>query len=141
MYIPDLSPYTYQKIEGAIAVGWLSGEHVFHQGSVEPEVLAKLSALAVNKSTHRMRGIHRCEFCMAEEVFGDSDGVCRMLGAAEVWLPGLGVTYASPDLIVHYIGAHGYRPPQVYLDAVRALDYDTWGPNAYRGRSALLGRE
>jgi hypothetical protein len=29
-----------------------------------------------------------------------------------------GKTYSSPTLIVHYIDAHNYRPPQEFIDAV-----------------------
>lgn len=83
------------------------------------------------KPSHLTRGIHRCEFCAEEEIWVESpDGAERMLGTGEVWIPGEGVMYAAPNLIVHYMGAHGYQPPKVYLDAVRALDYDAWAPNA-----------
>ncbi|MBK8252213.1 MAG: hypothetical protein IPK82_06040 [Polyangiaceae bacterium] len=75
-----------------------------------------------------MRGFHRCEFCSLDEVVAEKDGVVKLLGSAEVWLPGESVLYAAPNLIVHYIRAHGYQPPAEYLRAVEALDVDEWAP-------------
>lgn len=135
MYMPDLSTYRYGKREreDTLAVGWLSKEHPFTRGPVDGEVLAKLTQLAVHKSSQLTRGIHRCEFCAEEEIWLQApDGAERMLGTGEVRIPGEGVLYAAPNLVVHYIGAHGYRPPHVYLDALRALDYDTWVPRAWQ---------
>ncbi len=135
MYMPDLSTYRYWKRarEDVLAVGWLSKEHSFTRGPVDGEVRAKLTQLAVHKSSQRTRGIHRCEFCAEEEIWLQApDGAEEMLGTAEVWIPGVGVMYAAPNLIVHYVIVHEYQPPQVYLDALRALDYATWVPSAWQ---------
>lgn len=75
-----------------------------------------------------MRGFHRCEFCSDDQIFANKNGVARMLGSAEVWLPGEGVLYAAPNLIVHYIGVHGYQPPDEYIRAIDVLDVDEWVP-------------
>jgi hypothetical protein len=38
----------------------------------------------------------------------------------------VGIAYAAPFLITHYITVHGYRPPQVFIDAVLAVDLAAW---------------
>jgi hypothetical protein len=43
------------------------------------------------------------------------------LGSAEIRVPGSGGRiYAAPDLIYHYVEAHGYRPPDEFVEAVMA---------------------
>ncbi|WP_445529929.1 DUF7919 family protein [Streptomyces cyslabdanicus] len=36
------------------------------------------------------------------------------------------IAYAAPFLITHCVTAHDYRPPQVFIDAVLAVDLDAW---------------
>ncbi|MCB9624785.1 MAG: hypothetical protein H6723_15845 [Sandaracinus sp.] len=48
------------------------------------------------------------------------DGVTVVLGAAELWIPSDTAIFWAPVTIVHYIDAHGYRPPDAFVDAVRA---------------------
>jgi hypothetical protein len=44
------------------------------------------------------------------------------LGEAEIRVNGEGnVIFASPNLICHYIAAHGYRPPDEFMAALLAL--------------------
>ncbi|MEU3075515.1 hypothetical protein [Streptomyces laurentii] len=62
------------------------------------------------------RGFHVCNLCLRAR-----SGAPR--GNGEIRVPGeSGITYAAPDLITHYVAAHGYRPPQVFVDAVLAAD-------------------
>ena len=46
------------------------------------------------------------------------------LGHAEVWVPSPDqrLTYAAPDLIWHYVTAHGYLPPKEFQEAVLQFD-------------------
>jgi hypothetical protein len=37
--------------------------------------------------------------------------------------------FASPNLIVHYIEAHGYLPPKEYLEALECVDVENWKPS------------
>jgi hypothetical protein len=47
----------------------------------------------------------------------------------DLYVPANQVIYVAPELIVHYIDAHQYLPPQVFIDAVlacpemRSMDY------------------
>jgi hypothetical protein len=44
------------------------------------------------------------------------------LGDGEIRVPARGeVTYVAPNLIYHYVVAHQYLPPDVFLDALRSL--------------------
>ena len=39
-------------------------------------------------------------------------------GFRNLWIPGKDVIYVAPELIVHYIEAHAYRPPDEFCKAV-----------------------
>lgn len=63
-------------------------------------------------------GVHECDLCPEDEA---------PEGNGEVRIPGEpGVAYAAPFLITHYVTDHSYRPPQVFIDAVLAVDLDAW---------------
>src|SRR5215471_1195508 len=120
MFMEDLSAYRYHHCDGlpgVLPIGWLSAGHSFATGHVPRSILDTLVQLAVFKSINFMRGMHRCEFCQQEEIVAEFEGVVRMLGCAEVWVPGEGVLYAAPNLIVHYIGVHRYKPPEQFVRA------------------------
>lgn len=52
------------------------------------------------------------------------DGTTLLLGSAEIRVPSrLGVVYAAPDMIYHYIKDHDYVPPQEFIDAVLELSH------------------
>jgi hypothetical protein len=41
------------------------------------------------------------------------------LGSAEIRVPsGNGTIYVAPNLIIHYIREHGYRPPDEFIRAL-----------------------
>jgi len=42
------------------------------------------------------------------------------VGVSNLFIPGRAEYYATPSLITHYILAHGYCPPQPFLEAVDA---------------------
>lgn len=46
-----------------------------------------------------------------------------VLGSAELVIspPGWG-TYIAPDLIIHYIERHSYRPPKDFLEALEMIN-------------------
>lgn len=145
MYMRDLSTYRFHGCDGlpnVLPVGWLSREQPFHKGTVTGTVLRKLTELAVFKSIHFMRGFHPCECCSTREIAAVSGGAAKLLGSAEIWIPGKHGLYASPNLIVHYIQAHGYQPPSEYLEAVEMLDVDEWiPPRDYVAKHRKLGSQ
>lgn len=50
------------------------------------------------------------------------EGELIKLGSAEIHVKAAdGRTFAAPDLICHYFAAHGYRPPEEFIEAVCAM--------------------
>jgi hypothetical protein len=98
-----------------------------------PDVIDQLRRLiASNDEPLGFMGIHICELC-------ESDGPA---GAANLFVPTGDRIFVCPELIVHYIIAHRYRPPDSFQDAVLRCP-DPRGPE-YRelflesGAGALL---
>ncbi|WP_282692602.1 hypothetical protein [Streptomyces sp. CC208A] len=85
---------------------------------VAPSGLAEV--LNRMRRTHRaqqIRGHHSCPFC-ASRIFGSRAG--HPQGSAEIRVMGGGVAHAAPELIAHYVEAHGYVPPTDFIRAVLA---------------------
>ncbi len=59
----------------------------------------------------------KCPLCN-EPVSVEIDGESVRLGSAEIRVLGDDGIYAAPDLLPHYIEAHGYQPPDEFVDAV-----------------------
>lgn len=128
-YFADGSAYSYMDTGEAgplVNVGWLAAGHPYPTGTV-PDDLVMVLARLCRKGVHRTRGLHRCEFCVAAgpgrkppTSFHDEDGEF-LVGGAEIRIAGpSGVTYAAPDMIIHYVTDHGYKPPEEFLDALRS---------------------
>jgi hypothetical protein len=56
-------------------------------------------------------GSHTCDLCMYE---GEAKS------ASNLFIPGDGFLFVCPELIVHYMNAHAYAPPQKFCQAVLA---------------------
>jgi hypothetical protein len=115
----DLSPYSYWTADkepdsmADLNVGWLGTTADFDTGPVAP---AFLIALRARPRTNQTRGLHFCGLC-ERPASGDLDELPA--GSAEIHVKGSdGTVYGAPTLITHYIEAHNYRPPQVFVDAV-----------------------
>jgi hypothetical protein len=136
-YFPDLAPYEYgnEAHPGVVHVGWLDGEHSFSKGIVERRLVEKLKAL-VASPVELYRGKHICEVCVQPDgleqrrlphrVVLDPD--CSWVrwaeqrwGNGEIRVPGEGVVYAAPVLILHYVEEHDYLPPDGFLKALADL--------------------
>lgn len=127
MYIKDLKSYSYlSPMPPALAVGWLDERKRFTTGECPKDVRDRLVDLA-RDPRNILRGIHDCQFCPRTDEFRQFQvesptvpGEMAYLGSGEVWVTGAdGTSYAAPTLIVHYIDAHHYLPPQEFIDAVR----------------------
>ncbi len=91
------------------AIGWLSSDHPFPHGTVPGtfvEVLKRHVASAFQPLA--FGGTHTCELC----------GNCTAAG--NVWVPTPNVVYVAPEMIVHYVAEHNYRPPDEFRRAVEA---------------------
>ncbi|WUS99422.1 hypothetical protein OHA46_23300 [Streptomyces sp. NBC_00708] len=123
-YYRDLSVYTYSNsVIPKLNVGWLGRCHSFAKGSTDPEVMDVL-AFQVMMPRSRGRGRYPCYFCATFRIRGvvasaEIDGVEYHLGSAEIHAFSRdGDIFAAPDLIYHYIGSHGYRPPDEFMLAL-----------------------
>jgi len=145
MYMQDLKPYRYDipnALNRVLAVGWLTSKHAFPKGVVEPLLIDKLARAVVTHRANRMRGFHACDLCLPSRIISvDVDGSKFQLGSAEIWIPASGSTiaFASPDLILHYISAHGYRPPSSFLEALGAMNMHADWNAEFEAERLLMG--
>lgn len=122
-YFADLTPYAYLP-DGPLMmnVGWLDREHDFSRGRVAERDVATMLELAARLS-NMTRGYRLCEFCDAESPIVVEAPVRRgrvLLGNGEIHATGRsGEVYAAPTMVVHYVLAHQYLPPSVFIDALR----------------------
>ena len=93
------------------AVGWLGVDQHFPTGPTEATAFAKLKDLLRDPWQPTVRcGVHHCELCQYDPPSGQ----------ANLFVPNGTMIFVCPELIVHYIAAHHYRPPEEFLDAVLA---------------------
>ena len=142
MYFADLSAYSYdlpRSLPDVLNVGWLDAVHSISMGEVPADFRDQLRLCVKRFRVNQMRGFHACELCPTEDLRRARDttdlrsalrelsrrqaitaaGEQLELGSAELWLPaGATAIFAAPNLIVHYIEAHGYRPPSAFISAV-----------------------
>ncbi len=108
MYFPDLTPYQYvphvRPDENRVNIGWLDADHPFSVSEPSLDFLRALLKL-VQHPVRISRGLHSCPFC------GDAEGT------GEIEVLGSAVIYAAPTLIIHYVDAHQYRPPDEFVTA------------------------
>jgi hypothetical protein len=111
--INDLSACDYFPFEGVdlIAVGWLGSNSSYMRGSVSASFLHALKTLCESPwQPVGASGMHQCELCQFDGPnFGDN-----------VFVPHAGRIYVAPVGVIHYIAAHWYQPPPVFIDAVLA---------------------
>jgi hypothetical protein len=129
-YLADLSPYTYWPLPAgleakAFAVGWLAKGRGFHKGPVDEGFIEALFRGCRSHRAMQTRGFHLCEFCPSRPPWPpetvERDGHVVSLGSAEVWVVGDdGNWYCAPNLVLHYVMVHQYRPPEQFVAGVRA---------------------
>lgn len=102
------------------AIGWLSKEQSYETGAVTEQFYRHLKMLLENPwQPIVFMGYHECELCQF-------DG---MKGGNNLFIPASGFLFVVPELILHYITAHHYCPPQDFQDAVlkctstRSMEY------------------
>jgi hypothetical protein len=95
------------------AIGWLDDRHDYTRGSVPPDFLTRLK-LFTERSHLSGKALQWGMFCGLH--------TCELCGRVNGWLncgvPYQGFLFVFPELVVHYIEAHSYRPPDVFVTAV-----------------------
>jgi len=113
-YYEDLTFCSYfgynSKMINLKAIGWLSKGFPYSTGRVPIRLVKKLKRLFKNpwEPGFGYLGYHECEFCK----------VRKYQSALNLFIPGEGVIYVSPEGILHYIEVHSYKPPKEFLTAV-----------------------
>lgn len=118
-----------------VNVGWLEKDHPFNVGPQDPQTVSLLESICRSSRYALARGVHNCEFC-GRSIPG--------LGSAEIRIQGHGVVYASPNLVCHFMSAHGYMPPIEFVTSVASSGGRQATPVPGRERvipSAVLNRE
>lgn len=94
-----------------LAVGWLTDDKPFPTGAMDAETFAKLKCLLTDPwQPGVFCGVHECELCQYDPPYGHSN----------LFVPNGSLIFVCPELIIHYIAAHHYRPPDDFLAAVVA---------------------
>src|SRR5580704_6216804 len=126
MYFADLTPYEYggtARHAHVLNVGWLSADHPFSKGAAADRLVAALQRL-VATPVNLYRGSHFCEFCdlpmkMSPSGIPIPDPLPGTTGNGEIRVTAAdGTTYVAPVLILHYVVAHAYLPPQEFVEAM-----------------------
>lgn len=110
----DLAPCTYfrrRPFRTLRAVGWLSAAEDYPRGAMRREERASLAALLAecwDPFGPNYRGQHTCELCSGPR------------GQRNLFVPGDGLIFVAPELILHYIDEHSYLPPRPFVDGVLA---------------------
>lgn len=93
----------------ALAVGWLGARLPAQR--IDALVESDAAALEHLARCHQIDsgelGYHGCELCR------------RVMGRGEFLFRWESRTYVAPILMLHYVRAHGYVPPKVFLDDLR----------------------
>jgi hypothetical protein len=113
LWFEDLSPCNYFPGEAKlVAVGWLECGKPYSTGTIDRPVYDALAEMRKNPwQPFACAGLHECDLCRFEP---------EVRGSANLFVPASGTIYVCPDLILHYVNAHGYAPPDVFCRAVRA---------------------
>jgi hypothetical protein len=124
VYYDDLTPYRYSSTrlpeDGTVLLnfGWLDSEHDYPRGPA-PKWLADCLLRFARGYPNATRGFHYCPFCQERsEVIMSIDGEPVHLGSAEIRVRGGETSFVAPNLVVHYVVAHGYQPPPPVVAAL-----------------------
>ena len=131
MFFEDLTEVQgWSEAGKAYCVGYLDSAYPYPKGNVPDGFIEKLLSLPSKKTLAVSAGWHGCPFCPQEkDGFGNwfSPRIKKAHGKSAGWLGSSEIVVASkdstrvyimPDLIIHYIDRHNYRPPQQVIDLV-----------------------
>lgn len=125
-HLADGSPchaVPYSEGHPLIAVGWLSGQTEFPQGTVPENLFRKLCAHAAKawQPPYAVAGFHDCEVCQFGRCTTSYEGKdFSSRSKSELFIPTGSCIFVTPINIIHSISVHRYLPPADFLAAVEA---------------------
>jgi hypothetical protein len=137
-HIPDLAPCTYfgRYAPALIAVAWLGRGQDYAQGPVPDAVICRLVEFrARNWNVLALLGPHYCDLCYEsveqasralDVSFQDGKQGVRApdeanrdaKGSENLLVPSGREIFVAPEMILHYVRVHQYRPPAEFCDAL-----------------------
>jgi hypothetical protein len=127
-YVPDgmsLRGSGYTRKRGLTAIGWLDGDRPYHRGPVPAAFTAALRQACLHGAVRLTRGYHPCTLCPRDSPYpvvvvdGDES---YAVGHAEVRVEDRRFrAFAAPNMVIHYVEQHDYRPPDAFIAAVLRL--------------------
>lgn len=124
--LPDLAPYA--PADSLIAIGWLGteDEQPLFAGVQAPEeavdILVQIHRAELPPFLPYFLGYHPCGLCSNAPPKTATSiayrGQVLTLGCGELLIPSDGFVYVAPNLLIHYIHDHFYRPPLEFIRAV-----------------------
>lgn len=120
MYFKDMSLYSYQRDERSFNIGWLDDKHQYSRGEVDINFLTSLWEY-MKYPINQTRGYHSCQLCEKSKIlYASYNGIEVPLGTSEirVFSPDSKTIFSAPNLIIHYIIDHHYRPPEIFISSV-----------------------
>ena len=122
-HIPDLDICNYFPFPHKgklLAVGWLSSKYSFKVGKISESTFRHIEKLNIEPFQPIISmGLHTCELCQFDGVKGNRN----------LFIPSDENIIVAPELILHYIGCHGYAPPDRFL--ISCLKIDRLNGNEY----------
>ena len=123
---PTETPDEMLGDEPGVLFGWLDKNHTYRMGACPPGVLRRLENSAENPVC-RMRGYQSCCFCSWSPLldapwYVAPDGRLILVGDATISIVDRYATrWLAPTLVLHYIAAHSYLPPQALIDGLTTV--------------------
>lgn len=113
MWFEDLTPCTYFATDAdLVAVGWLERGKSYSTGAGDRRVYDALAEMRKNPwQPFACAGSHACDLCIFE---------AGARGSTNLFIPAVGTIYVCPEMITHYMNAHGYVPQEVFCRALLA---------------------
>ena len=126
MHYVDLEPCDYYRLNLArrhlaLAIGWLDSDFDYPRGDVSGHFLDRLVEITSNPGDQELfMGRHSCSLSGSCGGHDSPTGERRfpVSSGMQLFVPFDGCLFVSPENIGHYIVAHGYAPPGVFIDAV-----------------------
>jgi hypothetical protein len=117
MFYPDLGTEAIVRGPYVRAIGWLEPDHPYTEGTVDEEFLSALERhLETAWISIALAGMHGCGFCANST--RARERARPFIAGGMLWIPDSGLVFVAPEMVLHYVTRHRYRPPKAFRDAV-----------------------